>query len=395
MPDEKMIHCRMRLPRSLVHCFIVAALVCPAMVRASENLVENGGFETDALGNLTMWSMNAATDSEDAVRFFSTDADAHSGARSFAIANLKPNDAWAVQWVKTRPNTLYRLSCWIQARDVVSENVGANISVLGSSRAAGDLKDTNGQWQRVEMYGRTGPDQHSLGVLVRLGFYQGRATGLALFDDVTLEESPALPAGSQQDIVSFSVNEYRTDTVVAERKVAVQRSARRVPVWLFAATSAALAAAAALFAFGALQARRGASPVSGGPPSGVYGGVEHRSSPRSVLAAEVTLKRPRIGGLAEVFHFQGGNISGGGIYLEHGDPSVLKLNQEVRLEIILPTSKLALGNAVVTRVRPRYSRAGKLMATGFGFKFLTSSAWQLKERKKAAALPASTRGRRM
>jgi hypothetical protein len=404
MPVAKAVQYAMRALCPWLLCLIVGSLAGPGSACASENLIENSGFETEVLGNLAMWSMHAATDTEDAVRFFSTDADAHSGKRSFAIANLKPNDAWAVQWVKVKPNTIYRLSCWIQARNVMSETVGANISVLGSARAAGDLKDTRGNWQLVRMYGKTGPDQRSLGVLVRLGFYQSPATGLALFDDVDLEELPVLPAGAGQDIVNFSVNEYRTDTVTAGQTLTVQRSGgssslgdlARVPIWLFITTLAALAAAVVLLAFFALRFRHrvmGTSVRLAGRAAGAYTGVEHRGSARSTLLAEVTLKRTRRGGMPDVFHFSGGNISEGGIFLECHEPSTLRLNDEARLEVILPTDKLTLGKAVVTRVRSHTARSGKLVSEGLGLRFLTASTRELKDRRRAPAVPAGARTR--
>jgi hypothetical protein len=398
MPVVKAVQYIMRAPCPWLLCLIVGFLAGPGSACASENLIDNGGFETEVLGNLAMWSMHAATDAEDAVRFFSTDADAHSGKRSFAIANLKPNDAWAVQWVKVKPNTSYRLSCWIQARNVVCETVGANVSVLGSARAAGDLRDTRGNWQLVQMYGRTGPDQRALGVLLRLGFYQSPATGLALFDDVDLEELPVLPASVGQDVVNFSVNEYRTDTVTADQTLTVGRPAERVPIWLFVTTLAALAAAVASLGFFAFRVRHrvmGLSRRLTARAAHAYGGVEHRGSTRSTLLAEVTLKRARRGGMPEVFRFSGGNISDGGIFLECDDLSTLRLNDEARLEVILPTDKLTLGKAVVTRVRSHTTRSGKLVSEGFGLRFLTTGTRELKDRRRAAAVPVGTRTRRV
>ncbi len=361
---------------------------------ASRNLIDNGGFEADVLGNLSMWSTHAAADSADAVRFFATNADAHSGRRSFAIANLKPNDAWAIQWVRVKPDTCYRLSCWIQARSVASQAIGANLSVLGSARAAGDLRDTKGRWQRVEMYGKTGHTQRALGVLVRLGFYRSLATGLALFDDVSLEELPGPLAAAGKDMVNFSANEYLTNPVLAPPKVSLERPPARVPLWLFVAAMAVLAAAA-LSGYVPSVARRwgwGGMRIRE-RQAGPYRGVEHRSSSRSTLRAEITVRRSRRGKASDVFRFPGRNISDGGIFLECRDPSVLKLNDEVRLEIVHETARLTLGRAVVARVHSVYSRSGNLISGGFALRFLTGSRTQLKERRKAFEVGASAPGR--
>ncbi len=94
-----------------------------------------------------------------------------------------------------KPDTNYRLSCWIYAQGVETPSIGANISVLGATIAAGDLRDTGGKWQLVELYGKTGPQQQAIAVLARLGFYGSLATGLALFDDFAVEELAKPPAG--------------------------------------------------------------------------------------------------------------------------------------------------------------------------------------------------------
>lgn len=177
-----------------------------APVLHAADLLQNGGFEQDEMRMLAMWSTEAYLYSESAVRFFTTEQARYSGRRSLVIANLQPNDARAVQWVKVKPGALYRLSCRIMAQEVEAGPVGANISVLGSTSAAGDLRDTGGRWEYVELLGRTGPTQESLGVLVRLGFYGSLARGIALFDDVRLEEIASLPADAAGKVISFAEN---------------------------------------------------------------------------------------------------------------------------------------------------------------------------------------------
>jgi hypothetical protein len=210
---------RMRRLAALLLMVFVAA---PRLL--AEDLIQNGGFEQDQLRMLAMWSTEAYLYSEDAVRFFTTEQLRHSGRRSLVIANLKPNDARAVQWVKVKPDTLYRLSCQMMAQQVETQSVGANISVLGSTSAAGDLRDTGNRWEYVELYGRTGPAQESLGVLVRLGFYGSLAKGIALFDDVRLEEVRAVPAAAAGKVIDFAENkEDRIFRVMrAEPRVALR-----------------------------------------------------------------------------------------------------------------------------------------------------------------------------
>ena len=240
----------------VVLLFLALLVVLCAPIGALENLVSNGGFEADALGILSMWSTDAWVDADEAVRFFTSEQAAHSGRRCFAIANLEPNDSRGVQWLRVKPDTLYRLSAWISARDVVTEKIGANISVLGSTSAAGNLKDTGGKWRYVELYGRTGAGQTALAVVVRLGFYGSLATGVALFDDVILEETAALPKGAKA--ISFGSNEaaeiFPTETSVEPpaQETAAQTTTNSAisdsMPWIMLLTLAALAAATASIA---------------------------------------------------------------------------------------------------------------------------------------------------
>ena len=207
------------------------------------NLAGNGSFESDVLGQVAMWTMEAQTNNVNAVRFFTTDVEKRSGIRSLAIANLQPNDARAVQWIRTRPDTWYRMSCWIQARDIATEHVGANISVLGSTRLAGDLRDTGGQWKYVELLGKTGPRQYSVAVLCRIGFYKSPAKGLALFDDFSFEELPGPPSG-RYDTVDLGSNTGRRGRGSRHRRFAIEAPPGFVPLEILLASSAAFASLA-------------------------------------------------------------------------------------------------------------------------------------------------------
>jgi hypothetical protein len=195
---------------------LFAALLPAFPLPAADNLLANGGFEEDEVGQLAMWSMDAFTRTNAAVRFFPTSQEKHSGNRALAIANLEPNDARAIQWVKVRPDTYYRLACWILTQGIETEEVGANISVLGITSAAGNLTDTAGEWVPVELYGRTGPAQLTLGVVVRVGFYGSLARGLALFDDVSLEELSGPPPIPPDKIVKLGSAEPQARIIQME-----------------------------------------------------------------------------------------------------------------------------------------------------------------------------------
>lgn len=53
--------------------------------------------------------------------------------------------------------------------------------------------DTAGEWQYVELYGETGPEQTEVTVFARLGGYSGESRGTAAFDNLSLREVNIVP----------------------------------------------------------------------------------------------------------------------------------------------------------------------------------------------------------
>lgn len=359
---------------------------------APSNLAANGGFELEELGSVAMWSTSAWLPTDEAVRFFVTSDARHAGSRSFAIANLQPNDSRAVQWIAVKPGTHYRLSCWIYAQGIDTPSIGANISVLGATVAAGDLRDTGGTWQLVELYGKTGPRQRAIAVAARLGFYDSLATGLALFDDFTVEELPAPPAGriiANLDSTSMVVIQSLPPAPSgAERPAWLQRLVSFswlrtlfTPPWLYLVVTvlgfAVLAAiAVAVFALAsALVTKRygpqvaapsGRIPISalisglgsrtphagrprGGRRRGAAHEIEHRSWARDPLEAPVTIRRRRKDSGTDTFRMQTVDVSDGGLFLASKDISLLGLDDEVNLEVLRENARVELGRAYVVR----------------------------------------------
>ncbi len=358
------------------------------------NLAENASFEADELGYIAMWTMDAQDNRPEAVRFFTTDVEKVSGGRSLAIANLAPNDARAVQWVRTKPDTWYRISCWVQARDVESAAAGANISVLGSTRLAGNLRDTGGRWKYVELLGKTGPEQRAMAVLCRLGFYRNPAKGLALFDDVSIEELSAPPARGY-DTVDLSENVEGVAAVTSNAPLKIQTPPGFVPSAVFYWTGAVLAGAALMLALSlpgvaAGARRRAASQTASAAPAGEwegpYKGIEHRRSPRSAVDVHAVARRRGRGLLAGKFiSLRCENLSDNGIFLRCEDPAALRLAEEVTIEAALPTGVLRLGIATVVGVRTRWDAQGRLVNGGFALDFKKSSAAAARVRRRLAA----------
>jgi hypothetical protein len=339
-----------------------------------------------------MWSTSAWLPADDAVRFFVTTDAKHAGSRSFAIANLQPNDSRAVQWIAVKPATYYRLSCWIYAQGVDTPSIGANISVLGATVAAGDLRDTGGAWQLVELYGKTGPQQQAIAVAARLGFYDSLATGLALFDDFGVEELAGPPAGKVaanldsknlvvvQSLPPASSGKERPGWVQRLLSFAWLRTLFAPPLLYLVVTVLSLlvlaAIAVAVFALAsALITKRygpsaaapsgripiaalisgfgSRSPLAGRPRGGRRRGaahqIEHRSWVRDPLEAPVTVRRRRKDAGVDTFRMRTVNAGEGGLFLASEDISLLGLDDEVTLEVLRENAKVELGRAYVVR----------------------------------------------
>jgi hypothetical protein len=386
---------RLLLPILLAAMAAAGAAAAPAPV----NLAANGGFEREELGNVAMWSMDAWVKTDEAVRFFVTTDQKHGGLRSMAIANLQPNDSRVMQWIRVKPDTYYRLSCWIFAQSVQAPSVGANISVLGATVAAGDLRDTRGKWQKVEMVGKTGPRQESVAVLARLGFYGSLATGLALFDDFVVEELPGPPAGAGKSTPSFSSAESLiiqplpapaataqaaeagpaaaqgawsgggispallsvlltvisllvvAAVVVAAVALTTTLVSRRARSVMAPPGSARIPIAALVSGYGARASQAGGR--RGGRRRGDGIEVEHRSWNREPLEAPLTVRKKRHDAGTDTFKLRTLNVSEGGIFIATEDSSILRLDDEVMLELTRDEGKVELGRAFVARATPK------------------------------------------
>jgi len=118
----------------------------------------------------------------------------HSGSASLLIESNFPNDARAVQKIKVKPNTYYKLSCWAKTENVGEDSVGANISVTGITDISNDVRNTSDGWQYLELYGVTSQEQYEFELTLGLGGYDRLNSGKAWFDDVQVEELDNIPS---------------------------------------------------------------------------------------------------------------------------------------------------------------------------------------------------------
>ena len=178
------------LGAALVLILVLALILRPSGSGTYDNLIRNGSFEA-LNGSLPRdWDTDAYFPQK-SYTDYSVSADGLSGSAGH-IVNRQANDARFYQTVSVSPDTLYHLHGYIKAD--AAGGLGANLSIEGVYVFSDQVYDSQGEWQEVSLYGRTGANQRSLTVYARLGGYSGEATGEAWFDDITLNRVDAVPA---------------------------------------------------------------------------------------------------------------------------------------------------------------------------------------------------------
>ena len=128
---------------------------------------------------------------------FFVEIDEVDGSVCLHITNPERNDVRLCQDIDVEPDSYYRISCDIMARGV-SEGGGANVSVAGTMAASEPITGDAG-WQRAELTGRTGQDQHTMTVCMRLGGYSSLSSGEAWFKGFSVTRIDSAPAGAVQE----------------------------------------------------------------------------------------------------------------------------------------------------------------------------------------------------
>jgi len=373
---------------------------------SDENLAENAGFENDYLGNLSMWDTEAYLDNPDAVRIAATNEVSHSGKRSLVIINLVPNDAMAVQWIKVKSDTYYKISCWIMAEGVNKKETGANISILGNIGSSRDLKNTNGKWNYVELVGKTGPEQNVLPVTVRLGFYGNLSTGRAYFDDVWITPLSQAPPGKIMDFTSaLGIGELKKKQETSEQMAQVTEPKKveqteqeeqaadlltyiiKDPIILIIAGSGLVViillvgliivfvklkktkAESALLLTGQLDSKEAQRTLKK---------IESRLVHRKNKKLNIMIKKILPDGGYEYIEVMSKNISEHGLFTEIENTSLLRIGEEVLIEIISRHKSYDMGKAVVLHKQEAFNKEGEHVSGGLGFMFISNDKKHLK-----------------
>ena len=166
---------------------------------SAENLLVNADFSAvDEDGIPEHWYTDAYYP-QTGYSVFSTGKNGQEGGNTVSIRNINENDARFAQTVAVEPDSLYMLSGYISAEEI-SGGHGANLSIEGIYAFSEQIYDTDGEWQYIEYYGETGPEQHYITVFARLGGYSGMCTGSAAFSGLALEKVDSIPDDAIADM---------------------------------------------------------------------------------------------------------------------------------------------------------------------------------------------------
>ncbi len=173
---------------------LLLALSLTAALADGENLLVNGDFSQSEDGLPTGWRTDMwLTDA--GVSLLSADSDGFDGG-CITVENVDANDARFAQTVSVEPDSTYCLSGMIRAEGCDADGYGATLSIQDTFVYSDSVYDTDGDWQYVELYGKTGPKQRELTVFARVGGYGALSGGRASFDDVSLNRVDAVPGGA-------------------------------------------------------------------------------------------------------------------------------------------------------------------------------------------------------
>ncbi len=177
----------------LVLLMLIVALSTVAFAEDDADALNNGDFEEiNSQGELPDGWFSEMWHTEEGYTYITVED--INGNSTIKISNEYENDARIAQNVKVKANKTYRLSGWIYT-DGISGGQGANLSFEDIMETSDGVYSSNGEWQYVELYGKTAWFQTGVKVFVRVGGYGSLSQGTAYFDNIKLEEVDNIPSG--------------------------------------------------------------------------------------------------------------------------------------------------------------------------------------------------------
>jgi len=173
----------------------------------------NPSFEETADGNPVGWQTVVWNEEPNATDFSVESGNACAGERYISIVNNVPNDARYEQTVNVERNTIYKISCCVRTEEVGEHGTGASISLYGRFTSSHDIKGTTIGWETSELFIKTGTDVESIVLTLGLGGYSAANTGIAHFDNVSMEKVTTVPEGVTPVLIESGSGIAETDMV--------------------------------------------------------------------------------------------------------------------------------------------------------------------------------------
>ncbi len=134
------------------------------------------------------WELDAYDASSDAVSAYTGEDEAHGAF--VVLENRSANDARVCQNVTVEPDSVYRLTALARVDNVAGERGATlsidNYSIDGTYCFSPDVAQASEEWKELTLYVRTGREQRTLRVALRLGGYGSTAKGTAMFCQASL-----------------------------------------------------------------------------------------------------------------------------------------------------------------------------------------------------------------
>lgn len=194
---------------------VLAALVCAffafrwfapdnAEIDETLNLLYNGSFEeVDGDGMPDGW-IEGKWYWDSGVSVLSLSDEAYSGEHSIMVYSAGENDARYTQTISVSPDSYYRISGMVRAEGCETGRNGAGLSVEDTFVSSEYAYDTDGEWVKLTLYGKTGPKQDYMTIMARIGGYGSLNVGRAWFDDIEVVQLRQRP--QEVEVVSFATN---------------------------------------------------------------------------------------------------------------------------------------------------------------------------------------------
>jgi len=137
-------------------------------------------------------------------------SEGYNDTSSLYMESNELNDVRIHRTIKVEPNSYYKMSAMVNASCESDDGIGASISAIKCYEYV-NIKETYGNWEKLEAYVKTKSNQTSIDVSIGFGGYGNVSKGYAYFDDFKIEKLDGLPIG--KSVISLVPSNYEEEFV--------------------------------------------------------------------------------------------------------------------------------------------------------------------------------------